>query len=271
MTPPGREIGAVHPLEDPLQRHLAVVEQRDQGVADLFQVMRWDVGRHADRDARDPVDQQVGELGRQHDRLVGRRRIVGPVVDRLLSQLAEEGVGDRRQAALGVTHRGRGIAVDRAEVTVAVHQRLPHAERLRHADQSIIDGLIAVRVVRLHHLADDRRALDVAPVGRDVQVVPHRIQDTTLHGLEAVADVGQGPRRDHAQGVIEIPAARGLGQRDVLDHGVRTPAATFPSPFALRHRSRPTSTPTRGRPDVPASTLIQTLKCPLSQSQFPDL
>ena len=271
----GREVGAVDPLEDLLQRQLAVVQQGDQRVADFLEVVRRDVRRHADRDPRHPVDQHVRVLRGEHDRLVGRGCIVGPVVDRLIAQLAQQRLGDRREPALGVTEGGRRIAVDRAEVAVAVDERMPHAERLRHADQRIVDRLVAVRVVGLHHLADDRRALDIPAVGRDVQVVPHRIQDPTLHGLEAVAHVGQGTRRDHAQGVVEVSGARGLGQRDVLDHGAGTPAPRppRPSPVPLRFaiaRILLFSLASRvGGPDHRASAPIQTFNRPVPQSQFP--
>ena len=40
-------------------------EQRLAGVDHFAQVVRRDVGRHADRDARRTVDQQIGNLGRQ--------------------------------------------------------------------------------------------------------------------------------------------------------------------------------------------------------------
>ena len=46
-----------------------VAEQREAGVDDLGQVVRRDVGRHADRDARRAVDQQVRQPRRQHRRL----------------------------------------------------------------------------------------------------------------------------------------------------------------------------------------------------------
>ena len=121
---------------------------------------------------------------------------------------------------------------------------MAEAERLGHPDQGVVDRLVAVRVVALHHLADDRRALDVAAVGRDVQVVPHRVQDPPLHRLEAVADVGQGARRDHAQRVVQVARPRRLGQRDVLDHRLRRPLLR-PRPrstaFPLRHRSFPSA------------------------------
>ena len=121
-------------------------------------------------------------------------------------------MGDRRQPAFGVPHRRGRVAVDRSEIAVTVDQCLPQAERLRHPHQCVVDRLVAVRVIGLHHLADDGRALDIAAVGRDVQVVPHRVQDPALHGFEPVAQVRQCARRDHRKGVIQIARPRRLGE-----------------------------------------------------------
>ena len=80
-----------------LERQLAVVEERDQGLADFLEVVRRDVRRHPDGDPRRAVDQQVGELRGQDDRLLGRRGVVRPEVDRLVAQL-----GSAAPAAIGV-------------------------------------------------------------------------------------------------------------------------------------------------------------------------
>src|SRR5271165_7615691 len=61
-------------------------------------------------------------------------------------------------------------------------------------------------MVVLEHLADDARALAVLLVGGHV-LFTHRVEDAALHGLEAVADVGERSRRDdrHRVGEIRIP------------------------------------------------------------------
>ena len=40
---------------------------------------------------------------------------------------------------LRVSHRGRRIAVDRAEIALAIDQRHPHGEVLHHADEGIVN------------------------------------------------------------------------------------------------------------------------------------
>ncbi len=83
----------------------------------------------------------------------------------------------------------RRIAVDRPEIAVPVDEWLPQHERLSHPHQRVIDRLVAVGMIGLHRAADHRGTLDVAALGRHVQVVPHRIQDAPLHGFEPVANV----------------------------------------------------------------------------------
>ena len=53
------------------------------------------------------------------------------------------------------------------------------------------------------HVADDAGRLDVLLVRR-VPLLVHRIQDAAVHGLQAVARIGQRTRHDHAHGVIEV-------------------------------------------------------------------
>src|SRR4051812_21545694 len=55
------------------------------------------------------------------------------------------------------------------------------------------------------HVADDARRLYMLLVGRMALLV-HRIEDAAMHGLEAVAHVGERTRHDHAHRVIEVRA-----------------------------------------------------------------
>ena len=64
----GREVGPVDVLRaaSPAAAR-GCPAARSGALADFLEVMRRDVRRHADGDSRGPVDQQVGELGRQDD------------------------------------------------------------------------------------------------------------------------------------------------------------------------------------------------------------
>ena len=56
----GREVGTLDQLSDVAGSHLRIVDQRREGGDDFTEVVRWDVGRHADRDSRGSVDDEIG-------------------------------------------------------------------------------------------------------------------------------------------------------------------------------------------------------------------
>ena len=202
-----------HQLGD---RDLRVVDQRHAGVDDLAQVVRRDVGGHAHRDARRAVHQQVRHPRRQHRRLGLGLVVVRREVDRFLVDVREQLVREPRHADLGVAHRRRGVAVDRAEVALAVDQQVAHRERLRHADDRVVDRRVAVRVVLADHVADHAGRLLVGLVPL-VAELAHRVQHAAVHRLQAVADIGQGASHDHAHRVIEVRLLHLVFEVDVQD------------------------------------------------------
>ena len=209
---PGREVRPRHVFHQAVDRDLRVVD-RDLRVVeigagrvhDLAQIVRRDVGRHADRDAARAVDQKVGEGGRQHHRLVRGLVVVGLEVDRLLVDVGQQRVRRLAQADLGVAHRRRRVAVHRAVVPLPVQQRQAHGELLRHAHHGVVDRGVAVGVILAHHVADHtgRLAIGLVPV---VAALVHREEDAAMHGLQPVAHVGQRTADDHAHRVIEVGA-----------------------------------------------------------------
>ena len=212
-----REVGALDELHQVVGRGLGMVQHVDGGVDHLAHVVRRDVGRHAHGDALRPVDEQVGEARRQHHRLVRGAVVVGHHVDGLLVDVGHELEGQRRQPALGVAHGRRAVVGPAAaEAAVAVDQRVAERELLDHAGQRLVDGRVAVGVVRPHDLAHDLGALVVRPV-RAQPVVEHGVEDPAVHRLEAVAHVGQGAGDDDRHGVLEERALHLLLDLNGLD------------------------------------------------------
>ena len=66
----GREIRPRHDGDQIVDRQRRIVDQRYASVDHLAEIVRRDVGRHADRDAAGAVDQKIGKARRQHHRLV---------------------------------------------------------------------------------------------------------------------------------------------------------------------------------------------------------
>ncbi len=199
----GGKIGAGDELHHFFQIGFGLFDQQDGGFDDFFQIVRRNVGGHADGDAGGAVDEQVGNARGQDDRFLFAFVEIGDEIDGFFFDVREHFLGDFRKARFGVTH-GRGrIAVHGAEVALAVHQRVAHVEILREADQRVVDGSVAVRMELAEDFADDLGALAVGLGGGEAQLV-HAEENAAVHGLEAVADVGQGAADDHAHGVIEV-------------------------------------------------------------------
>ncbi len=219
----GREVRAGDDLEQFFVFDRAVVDDGGESVTDLGEVVRRDVRRHADRDARRAVDEQVGQTRRQEGWLARGSIVVGDEVNRLFVQVGHHLGGDLCQPCFGVAHGGRRIAVDGSEVAVAVDQRVAQAEILGHAHERVVDRDVAVWMIFLEDLADGAGALAVRLVGIEAQL-RHGVEDAPVDRLEAVADVGQGACHDDAHGVIEVRAAHLVfdvdGQQTVRRRGV---------------------------------------------------
>ncbi len=214
----GREIRPQHDGIEIVDAQSRIADQRHAGVDQFAEIMRRNIGRHADGDAAGAVDQEIGIARRQHHRLVFVAVIIGLEVDGVLVDVVEQRHRGLGQPAFGVAHGRRRIAVDRTEIALPVDQLQAHGEILRHAHQRVVDRLVAVRVIFAHHVADHARRFHVFLVGRMALLV-HRIEDAPVHRLEAVARIRQRPRHDHAHGVIEIRALHLLGDRDGADIG----------------------------------------------------
>ena len=208
----GRKIRTRHDGDQIVDRERRIVDQRDTGVDHLAEIVRRDIGRHADRDAARAVDQQVREFGRQHDRFLLAAVIVRLEVDRVLIEVVEQRDGGAGQPNLGVALGRRRVAVDRAEIALAVDQRQAHGEVLRQPHQRVVDRQIAMGVEFAHGIAGDARRFVVRPLRR-VIVLVHRIEDAPVHRLQSVARVRQRAGHDHAHGVIEVAALHLLGDR----------------------------------------------------------
>ena len=207
--PAGGEVGPLDPLhqrfEQLLVGGLEVLQVPPDARGHLTQVVRGDVGRHADRDALRPVDQQVGEPAGEDGGLWRPAVVVGTEIDSVLVDVPQHLHGQRGQAALGVPHGGRRVVARGAEVALPVDERHPHGPGLGQADQRVVDGAVAVRVVLAHDVADHPRALEVPAVG-PVAAVVHRPQDADVDRLEAVPDVRQSPADDNGHRVVDVAA-----------------------------------------------------------------
>ena len=151
----------------------------------------------------EPLTSSCGSRPGQHGRLDALVVEVGDERNGLFIDVGEHVERRARQARFGIAVGRRRIGIDRAEVSVAVDQRIAQREILRHAHERVVDRRVAVRMVALEHLADDTGALAMLLAGLEAHLA-HRVEDAALHGLEAVAHVGQRARGDNRHRIREI-------------------------------------------------------------------
>ena len=214
--PTGGKVRPLHMDHQVGDRSLWIVEQKQTGVDQFGGIVRRDGGRHPHGDAARAVGQKIGKAGGQDHRLlvfavIGRAKVDGVLVDAVQQKLG--GLG---QAALGVAH-GRGvIAVDIAEIPLAIDQLVALGEVLGEAHQSLVDSGVAVRVI----LADDIAHNAGRLLGRGVRIQPeltHGVKQPAVHRLQPVAHVGQGATGDGRERIGQVAPRQRLGQRFVDD------------------------------------------------------
>ena len=106
---------------------------------DLGQVVRRNVGRHPDRDARRAVDRaDSGSAPAGPWAPAPCRRSSATKSTVSLSMSASISAAIFCQPAFGVSIRRGGVAVDRAEVALAVDQRIAQRKVLHHPHQRLV-------------------------------------------------------------------------------------------------------------------------------------
>ena len=186
--------------------------------------MRRDIGGHTHGDTGGAVHEEVGEGAGQDFRFEVFAVIVGVHIDRIFSDILEHEICDGSEPGLRVPVGCGRIAVEGAEVALAIEQGVAEAEILRHADKGVINGRIAMGMIFTHGFADDTGAFHIRPVGIETQF-PHGKDDPPVDRLESIPNVGQGAAHNDAHGIINI------GNLEFLAYIYRV------NPFAFRHHT----------------------------------
>ena len=88
--------------------------------------MRRNIRRHTNGDTVSSIDEQRRQHGRKNRGLLQRIVEVSAEINRVLVQIADDLHSRMRKSGLGVTHGGSRVSVDRAEVPLAIDQRIAH-------------------------------------------------------------------------------------------------------------------------------------------------
>ena len=213
-TPPVGKSGTGHELGQRFGVGVGMGDEIERGVAELGDIVRRDRRRHADRDALRAVGEQVRHRRRHDDRLLRVAGIIVAPVDRIFLDALHEEAGDVGHPRLGVAIGGGVVAVDVAEIALPLDQRIARGEILGQTHQGLVDRLIAMRMERSHHVADDLGAFLESRAGIELEDV-HAIENAAVHRLEPVAGVGKRAAHDGRERIGEIALLERLAQVDV--------------------------------------------------------
>ena len=117
--------------------------------------------------------------------------------------IREHFLGKTLHPDFGVSHGSGRIAVNGAEVALAVYKGVAHRKILGHADNGIVYGGIAVRMVFTDDISDDSgRFLVWTIVG--IGKLVHSEQYPAVDWLKTVPHIRYGPPDDNAHGIIKV-------------------------------------------------------------------
>ena len=116
-----------------------VIDDLYHAVNGLPEIMRRDIGGHADRDTGRTIDQKIGKTGRHNNRLFFRIIKVWNKVDRIFIDVCHHLHGDLAQTGLCVSHGRCPVTVHGTEIAVSVNQGIAHIPVLGHIDQGTVN------------------------------------------------------------------------------------------------------------------------------------
>ena len=201
--PACREVRTLHMLQQVFHRRIRVIDEMNDGIANLGRIVRRYVRRHAYRNAGRAVDHQVRQTRGKHHRLAQRAVEVVDVVNGVLVDIYKHLFGNRLHTRLRIAHRRRRVVVHASEVPLSVNKRQAHREVLRHSHHRLVHRVVVMRMILAQHLTHEPRALLVPLPGPHAQFL-HCVEDAPLYGLQAVAHIGQRPRHDYAHRIVEV-------------------------------------------------------------------
>src|SRR6267154_1758130 len=114
-----REIRAGNQLHHFFERSVRPIDQQNGGIHDFAQIVRRNVGGHADGDAAGAIDEEIRDARWKNEGLFACLIEIGNEVDGFFFEVGENVFADFCEARFGVPHGRRWIAVDRAEISLA--------------------------------------------------------------------------------------------------------------------------------------------------------
>ena len=155
--PAGRIIRPRNNRHQIFDGNFGALHHGEHAINHFAQIMRRNIGGHANRNTTSTIDEQIGIARGQNTGFFFLAIVIGMEINRVFLDIFEQRQGCFGEARFRVTHGGCRIAVNRTEIALAINQRHAQRERLRHAHERVINRAVAVGMITTHHIADDTR------------------------------------------------------------------------------------------------------------------
>ena len=154
----GREIGAFQAFDQRFDFAIRIFNLIKERVANLTQIVRRNIGGHTNGNTGSSVAQQIGNGCRHNDGFVFFSVVSFSEINRVFVQPFHQSHGKFGQAGFGITHGGRTVSVNIAEVALPVNQRIAYRKILCQTCHCLINCGISVRMVFTDNVADNAGA-----------------------------------------------------------------------------------------------------------------
>ena len=139
---------------------------------------------------------------REHLRFFQTVVIVGDERHGFLMNVRQHFQRNLGHSRLSVSVSSRRVAVHRTEVTLTVHQHIPHGEVLCQTHQRIVNRSITVGVIATQHRTDGVGALVVCLIGGQ-SLFEHGVENAAVHRLQTVPHIRQGTGDDDRHRILQ--------------------------------------------------------------------
>ena len=198
-----REVRSFYILHQSLNVNLRIVDICHTTINHFAEVMRRHIRSHTYGNTTCTIHEQVGEAARQNGWFAKRVVEVQLHIHRILLDIAQHLFCKFGKTCFGITHSSCTIAVDWAEVTLPVNQRITHCPRLRQTHQRTINRTVAMRVILTHYLTYDTRRFLRRLIARITQLV-HSEQHTAMHRLKTITHIRKRTRHNYTHWIVNI-------------------------------------------------------------------
>ena len=165
--------------------------------------MWWNICRHPYGDTAGTIDEKIRNLRWQYSWFLQAFIIVRHEINSFLVDIGKHFRCNLRHTYFGITHRSGTIAVDRAKVTVAVHQQVMGIEILRQTNRRVVNGAIPMWMILTEYVTDDTSGFLVRFIWRHACFV-HRVQNTTMYWFQAIAHIWKRTHNDYGHCIIDV-------------------------------------------------------------------